>query len=118
MAVKGLGGFHIMADALNTGALERLREQKTREYKPFALMFPDMATVKKHCFVDDAEEVLLSGPEAPIVLLKKRPESDLPDVIAPGNPCLGCMLPVYAASFSDALKAGDSGRGNQREPCR
>lgn len=93
VAVKGLGGFHIMVDALNTRALERLRGLKKREYKPFALMFPDMAAVKKHCFVDAAEDVLLSGPEAPIVLLKKRPESNLPDVIAPGNPCLGCVLP-------------------------
>ena len=42
VAVKGLGGFHIMADAFNIAALERLRSLKTREYKPFALMFPDM----------------------------------------------------------------------------
>jgi hydrogenase maturation protein HypF len=93
LAVKGLGGFHVMADACSTGAIERLRAQKPREYKPFALMFPDMETVKRHCFVDDLEEMLLSGPEAPIVLLKKRPDSGLPDMIAPGNPCLGCMLP-------------------------
>ena len=65
-----------------------------------------MAAVKKHCFVDDAEEVLLSGPEAPIVLLKKRPESDLPDVIAPGNPCLGCMLPYTPLHFLMLSKLG------------
>lgn len=93
VAVKGLGGFHVMADARSTAAIERLRALKPREYKPFALMFPDMETIKHHCFVDDFEEILLSGPEAPIVLLKKRPDSGLPDMIAPGNPCLGCMLP-------------------------
>jgi hydrogenase maturation protein HypF len=93
VALKGLGGFHVMADARSTAAIARLRQQKLRAYKPFALMFPDMATIKRHCFVDDFEEILLSGPEAPIVLLKKRPESDLPDLLAPGNPCLGCMLP-------------------------
>ena len=62
--------------------------------------------MKKHCFVDDAEEVLLSGPEAPIVLLKKRPESNLPDVIAPGNPCLGCMLPYTPLHFLMLSKLG------------
>ncbi len=106
LAVKGLGGFHVMADAFNIGALERLRKQKTREYKPFALMFPDMTTVKKHCFVDAVEEILLSGAEAPIVLLKRRPESDLPDVIAPGNPCLGCMLPYTPLHFLMLAKLG------------
>lgn len=92
-AVKGLGGFHVMADARSTSAIARLRQQKPREYKPFALMFPDMQTVKRHCFVDDLEELMLTGPEAPIVLLKRRPDSSLPEAIAPGNPCLGCMLP-------------------------
>ncbi len=106
VAVKGLGGFHIMADALNIEALERLRSLKTREYKPFALMFPDMAVVKKHCFVNAVEEVLLSGPEAPIVLLKKRAESELPDVIAPENPCLGCMLPYTPLHFLMLSKLG------------
>jgi hydrogenase maturation protein HypF len=93
VAVKGLGGFHVMADARSTAAIARLRQQKSREYKPFALMFPDMETIKRNCFVDDFEEILLAGPGAPIVLLKKRPDSGLPDMIAPGNPCLGCMLP-------------------------
>ncbi len=93
VALKGLGGFHVMADARNLAALARLRQQKPREYKPFALMFPDMEAVKLHCFVDGLEELLLTGPEAPIVLLKKRPGSGLPDIIAPGNPLLGCMLP-------------------------
>jgi hydrogenase maturation protein HypF len=107
VAVKGLGGFHVMADAHNIEALERLREQKTREYKPFALMFPDMITLKKHCFVDAAEEILLTGAEAPIVLLKRRPESNLPDVIAPGNPRLGCMLPYTPLHFLMLAKLGN-----------
>lgn len=99
VAVKGLGGFHIMADARNVGSLERLRHIKTRAFKPFAVMFPDMGEVSRHCFVNGAEEMLLSGPEAPIVLLSRRPESDLPDLIAPGNPCIGCMLPYTPLHF-------------------
>jgi len=106
VAVKGLGGFHIMADAHNIEALERLRSLKTREYKPFALMFPDIITLKKHCFVNDAEEILISGAEAPIVLLKRRAESNLPDVVAPGNPSLGCMLPYTPLHFLMLSKLG------------
>jgi len=99
VAVKGLGGFHLIADARNSTALKRLRRLKTREYKPFAVMFPDLTMVKKHCFVNSSEEILLTGAEAPIVLLEKKPDSDLPDVIAPGNPSLGCMLPYTPLHF-------------------
>jgi len=106
VAVKGLGGFHLIADARNRKALERLRRLKTREYKPFAVMFPDIAMVQKHCFVNASEEILLTGAEAPIVLLEKRVDSDLPDVIAPGNPSLGCMLPYTPLHFLMLAKLG------------
>jgi len=99
LALKGLGGFHIMADAYNVAALEKLRRIKTRQYKPFAVMFPDMDSVKRQCIVTGAEELLLTGPEAPIVVLERRPESDLPDEIAPGNPGIGCMLPYTPLHF-------------------
>jgi hydrogenase maturation protein HypF len=114
LAVKGLGGFHLIVDALNFGAVERLRQLKRREEKPFALMFPTLASVEDACDVSPLERRLLLSPEAPIVLLKKsgvrRPESGVgrdvltpdsglrtPDFIsssvAPGNPYLGAMLP-------------------------
>ncbi len=95
VAVKGLGGFHLMADARNDKAVQLLRERKQREEKPFALMFPSLEGVKAECEVSPLEERLLRSPEAPIVLLR-RPStlnSQLSTSIAPGNPYLGAMLP-------------------------
>ena len=71
VAVKGLGGFHLMADARNDQAVRLLRERKHREEKPFALMFPSLESVKAECEVSPLEERLLRSPEAPIVLLKR-----------------------------------------------
>ncbi len=71
VAVKGLGGFHLMADARNDKAIQLLRERKQREEKPFALMFPSLESVKAECEVSPLEERLLCSPEAPIVLLKR-----------------------------------------------
>jgi hydrogenase maturation protein HypF len=71
VAVKGIGGFHLMTDARNDEAINRLRERKHREEKPFALMFPSLEDVKKECEVDKLEERLLLSPESPIVLLSR-----------------------------------------------
>ena len=94
-AVKGVGGFHLLADASDEKVVQRLRERKHREEKPFALMFPTLASVKAACEVSPAEERLLRSPEAPIVLLRKIAGGQLPvvDSVAPCNPNLGVMLP-------------------------
>jgi hydrogenase maturation protein HypF len=95
VAVKGLGGFHLMVMAGNDQAVRRLRELKHREEKPLALMFPGLEAVKEVCDVSPIEERLLRSPEAPIVLLKQRTSrpSSIAGSIAPGNPNLGVMLP-------------------------
>jgi hydrogenase maturation protein HypF len=95
VAVKGLGGFHLMADAQNEKAVQLLRERKHREEKPFALMFPTLESVKAVCEVLPLEERLLRSPEAPIVLLKKHGnrQSAIGNSAASGNPNLGAMLP-------------------------
>jgi hydrogenase maturation protein HypF len=95
VAVKGLGGFQLMADAGNDPALNRLRERKHREEKPFALMFPYMDAVRCVCEVSALEERLLRSPESPIVLLRRRAPraAELAPAVAPGNPNLGVMLP-------------------------
>ena len=99
VAVKGLGGFHLLADARNEKAVERLRERKHREEKPFALMFPSLAGIQAVCDLSPLEERLLCSPEAPIVLLCQKksairnPQSAIAGSVAPKNPNLGVMLP-------------------------
>jgi hydrogenase maturation protein HypF len=94
VAVKGIGGFHLFADARNEAAVRRLRERKHREEKPFALLFPNLASVKEVCELSQLEERLLQSPEAPIVLLRRRStlNSQLSTSLAPCNPNLGVML--------------------------
>lgn len=94
VAVKGLGGFHLMVDARQDAAVRRLRERKHREEKPLALMFPDLDSIAQQCEFSELERRLLQSPESPIVLLRKRPGArGLSDAVAPGNPNLGVMLP-------------------------
>jgi hydrogenase maturation protein HypF len=95
VAVKGLGGFHLMADATNADAVARLRSRKHREEKPFALMYPSLADAERDCEVSLVEARLLTSAEAPIVLLARRPHADryLAAGVAPRNPALGVMLP-------------------------
>jgi hydrogenase maturation protein HypF len=95
VAVKGVGGFHLMVAAHDEAAVRRLRERKHREEKPLALMFPSLESVKAFCDVSPLEERLLRSPEAPIVLLKQiaNHKSQIVNSVAPGNPCLGAMLP-------------------------
>jgi hydrogenase maturation protein HypF len=99
VAVKGVGGFHLLADARSDQAVQLLRERKHREEKPFALLFPSLKAVKQECDISAVEERLLSSPEAPIVLLRREkseirnPKSEITPAVAPGNPNLGVMLP-------------------------
>jgi hydrogenase maturation protein HypF len=94
VAVKGLGGFQLMADARNDETVKRLRELKCREEKPFALMYPSLKTAAQDCGIADLEARLLASPEAPIVLLHKIiGKSGIAPAVAPGNPYLGVMLP-------------------------
>ena len=93
VAVKGLGGFHLMVDARDPEAVARLRRRKRREAKPLALMFPSLERLEGSCRVSPLESRLLQAPEAPIVLLERRPADGLAEGVAPGNPYLGAMLP-------------------------
>ncbi|MBI2094746.1 MAG: carbamoyltransferase HypF [Candidatus Omnitrophica bacterium] len=95
LAVKGLGGFHLIADATNGGAIYELRRRKRRDEKPLAVMFPSLEAVYSSCEVSGLEERLLKSAEAPIVILARRKDSDplVAFSVAPGNPNLGAMLP-------------------------
>jgi hydrogenase maturation protein HypF len=103
LAIKGLGGFHLMVDARRDEAVQKLRTVKAREEKPFALMYPSLDAVVADCEVSEGERRLLGSPEAPIVLLRRRhtheadtrprPHSSVVPSVAPRNPYLGVMLP-------------------------
>src|SRR5512133_3739899 len=96
VAVKGLGGYHLAADAASEPAVAALRARKHREDKPFAVMVADLAGARALGAVDPAEEAMLASPRRPIVLLARRPSEGRAAVapsVAPGNRSLGVMLP-------------------------
>ncbi|HEX2621669.1 MAG TPA: carbamoyltransferase HypF, partial [Phototrophicaceae bacterium] len=92
VAVKGLGGFHLMVDARNMEAVAWLRSRKHREEKPLAVMYPSLERIKTECEVSELEETLLTSSEAPIVLLR-RSGGEIAENVAPDNPYLGVLLP-------------------------
>lgn len=95
VAVKGIGGFHLMVDARDAAAVARLRHRKRRESKPLAVMYPSMAALEADCAVSVAERRALGSPEAPIVLVWQRAGSIsvAAEELAPGLPWLGVFLP-------------------------
>ena len=93
VAVKGLGGYHLAADATSQEAVAALRARKHREDKPFAILAADLAAAARLGQVDEAAASLLSSPARPIVLLARRPDADVAAAAAPGSRQLGIMLP-------------------------
>lgn len=93
VAVKGLGGFHLACDAANADTLAELRLRKHREGKAFAVMYPNADAVRKSCEMNEAEERILTSPQRPIVLLKKKPGAQIAAGLADRLPELGVMLP-------------------------
>lgn len=98
VAIKGVGGVNLVADASNAEVIARLRQRKNRPHKALALMASDVAMVAQHAFLSESERSLLHSAEAPIVLLRKK-KSTLPDSIAPGLNRLGFILPYTALHF-------------------
>ena len=93
VAVKGIGGFHLCCDATNAAAVARLRRDKRRPVKPFAVMARDLSTAEREVKVREAAREILSGPQKPILLLKKRSGGRVVDGAAPGLERIGLMLP-------------------------
>ncbi len=106
VGIKGIGGFHLACDALDVAAVERLRQRKYREGKPFALMAASIAVIRKHCSVSEAEEALLTSAPRPVVLLAKRSDVIIPAAIAPGVNTLGFMLPYSPLHYMLLEKLG------------
>ncbi len=93
IALKGLGGFALLCDARNFQTIERLRLLKNRPLKPFALMFKDLKSAKQHAFLNELECESLSSISAPILLARKKPDTQLAPNIAKNSPFYGVILP-------------------------
>ena len=93
LAIKGIGGFHLACDATNEEAVERLRQRKYREDKPFALMADSLTVIRRYGFLSSAEESLITSAPRPIVLLDRKPDAAVAGAVAPGARTLGFMLP-------------------------
>lgn len=92
IAVKSLGGFHLIVDASNENAILELRKRKRRDLKPFAVMVADAESASLIASLDTNEKKILESVQRPIVLLRKN-LNRLPEVVAPCNPNIGVMLP-------------------------
>jgi hydrogenase maturation protein HypF len=109
VAVKGLGGYHLAADAASETAVAALRSRKHREDKPFAVLAPDLVAARNLAVIGDEEARLLQSPRRPIVLLRRHPYAPLASGVAPGNRYVGLMLPytpvhhLLAAEFGRAF---------------
>ncbi len=92
VALKGIGGFHIVCDATNEYAVSLLRLKKRRLRKPLAVMFKDINAIKEVCFLSKKDEELILSKERPIVIVNKKPDSYLAESIAPNIDRLGVFL--------------------------
>ena len=77
LCMKGVGGYNLVADPLNSEAVAKLRAIKHREQKPFAVMFKNLDTVKKFCYINETEEKLLTSSAKPIILLEHKPIAEI-----------------------------------------
>ncbi len=93
LAIRGLGGFHLAANACSDRAVDRLRLRKNRPSKPLAIMVPDVETARRYCHLLDEEATVLASPQHPIVLLRRRNRQELADSLCPGVDDIGIMLP-------------------------
>jgi len=100
VAVKGIGGFHLVCDARNKNAVLTLRERKRRPDKPFAIMALNTKSLEQFVELTDESSALLSSPAAPIILMPKvRGCDDKLNHVAPDMSDLGCMLPYTPLHF-------------------
>jgi len=107
VAIKGIGGFHLAVDALNDEAVQRLRQRKRRDHKPFAMMTDSIEEIKEHAEVSEPSEKLLKSPQSPIVLLPKKKNSGVAPSVASGVNTSGFMLcyaPLHYLLFAQDIE--------------
>ena len=108
VAIKGLGGFHLVVNGYDEKAISRLRERKGRSGKPLAVMVPDLEAARMICELGEEEELALAANERPIVLVNKKYNHGLAENVAPGNEMFGLMLPytpIHHLLFEGSSKA-------------
>lgn len=116
LAVKGLGGFHLLCAANSDQAVAELRRRKQRWEKPLAVMVPDIATALTLTSASEADQALLQTPQRPIVLLPVKESAQLSMHLAPDTDRIGLMLPysplhhVLLAHYRKCIGSPDSGR--------
>jgi len=93
VAVKGLGGYHLVCDAADEQAVAALRTRKHRAEKPFAVMFPNIEMIKDAAHINDDEARALMSVERPVVIVRKKENCSLADAVSPDNNTIGCFLP-------------------------
>ncbi|MBI5740346.1 MAG: carbamoyltransferase HypF [Nitrospirae bacterium] len=93
IAVKGVGGYHLICDAENDETVCRLRKRKGREEKPMAVMFPNIGSIKKEAYLNVAEERAICSVERPIVIVRKKESATLAKGVSPDNSAVGAFLP-------------------------
>jgi len=93
VAVKGIGGYHLLCDAMDEDAVVRLRRRKHREEKPMAVMFPDMKGIKAEAIINELEERAINSVEKPIVIVQKKEDNSLARSVSTRNSTLGVFLP-------------------------
>jgi hydrogenase maturation protein HypF len=107
VAIKGLGGFHLVCDAGSARAVQRLRTRKRRDEKPFAVMVANLAQAQQIADVNEDARLMLESAERPIVLLPRRADARIAAEVAPHNPLIGVMLPYTPLHH---LLLADAGR--------
>lgn len=101
VALKGVGGYHLVCDALQENAVQTLRHRKGRPRKPLAVMAGSLETAKQYVYISEKEEELLLSPARPIVLLRKVTEHNtVAPSVAPGMETLGILLPYAPYHYS------------------
>ncbi|HEX2678477.1 MAG TPA: carbamoyltransferase HypF, partial [Polyangiales bacterium] len=124
VALKGIGGFHLICDATNERAVVTLRQRKGRARKPFALMARDLVAATALCTLDDAARAALQSPARPIVLAARRHDARIASQVAPDVATLGVMLPyapihhlLFRTLPCDALVVTSGNRSDEPIAC-
>ena len=93
LAIKGIGGTHLVVDAYNDEAIKELRKRLNRPNQAFAVMCKDLESLEEYAKLSDKEIETITSNKRPIVILKKNEGYKFPESLSPGLHNIGVMLP-------------------------